>query len=118
MLLLALLLAQFGWVPGNARPATSPLAGEIFTGELRLDLDFNYSFNQPRDDTITGSSEIFRHGELQLTQLGLGGDLHYQHVLARVMTQLGLYSQTTPRNDPSPARGQWNLADAYRYLSE
>ena len=24
----------------------------------------------------------------------------------------------TPRNDASPGRGQWNLADAYRYLSE
>ena len=34
------------------------------------------------------------------------------------MTQFGLYSQTTPRNDASPARGQWNLADAYRYISE
>src|SRR5262245_41201164 len=29
-----------------------------------------------------------------------------------------MYSQTTPRNDASPARGQWNLADAYRYISE
>jgi len=29
------------------------------------------------------------------------------------MTQFGLYSQTTPRNDASPARGQWNLDNAY-----
>ena len=34
------------------------------------------------------------------------------------MTQFGLYSQTTPRNDASPARGQWQLANAYRYVSE
>ena len=34
------------------------------------------------------------------------------------MTQFGMYSQTTPRNDASPTRGQWNLADAYRYISE
>jgi hypothetical protein len=34
------------------------------------------------------------------------------------MTQVGMYSQTQPRNDASPARGQWTLADAYRYLSE
>ena len=34
------------------------------------------------------------------------------------MTQFGMYSQTTPRNDASPARGQWQLADAYRYVSE
>jgi len=34
------------------------------------------------------------------------------------MTQFGLYSTQTPRNDASPARGQWDLADAYRYVSE
>lgn len=34
------------------------------------------------------------------------------------MTQLGMYSQTTPRNDASPGRGQWNLDNAYRYVSE
>ena len=34
------------------------------------------------------------------------------------MTQFGMYSTMTPRNDASPARGQWNLADAYRYISE
>src|SRR5262249_17120252 len=32
--------------------------------------------------------------------------------------QFGMYSQTTPRNDASPARGQWNLDNAYRYISE
>jgi hypothetical protein len=29
-----------------------------------------------------------------------------------------MYSQTTPRNDASPIRGQWQLDNAYRYLSE
>lgn len=24
----------------------------------------------------------------------------------------------TPRNDPSPSRGQWNPADAFRYAPE
>ena len=55
---------------------------------------------------------------MQLTQFGVGGDFHYDNVRARLMTQFGLYSETTPRNDASPARGQWNLADAYRYISE
>src|SRR5258708_14371810 len=49
---------------------------------------------------------------------------HYQasaqqgNVRGRLMTQFGLYSQTTPRNDASPARGQWQLDNAYRYISE
>jgi hypothetical protein len=53
-----------------------------------------------------------------LTQLGVGGDFHYDNVRARLMTQFGMYSQTTPRNDASPSRGQWNLDNAYRYISE
>ena len=53
-----------------------------------------------------------------MTQLGIGGDLHVDRVQGRLMTQLGLLSTTTPRNDASPGRGQWDLADAYRYLSE
>src|SRR5438045_4011458 len=39
-------------------------------------------------------------------------------VRARLIPQFGMYSTTTPRNDASPSRGQWNLADAYRYLTE
>ena len=53
-----------------------------------------------------------------MQQLGVGGDFHYGNVRGRVMTQFGMYSTMTPRNDASPGRGQWNLADAYRYLSE
>ena len=34
------------------------------------------------------------------------------------MTQFGMYSATTPRNDASPGLGQWDLDTAYRYVSE
>jgi hypothetical protein len=34
------------------------------------------------------------------------------------MTQFGMYSQMTPRNDISPSRGQWGLGQAYQYISE
>ena len=110
--------ADFSWVPGNAGAAEKPLAFGPFTGELRVDTVYHYSFNHPQDDTISGSSEVFRHGEFQVTQLGIGGDFLYQNVEARLMTQFGMYSVTTPRNDASPARGQWQLDNAYRYISE
>src|SRR5262249_19738853 len=110
--------ADFTWLNGNARTKESPMDTKFFTPEIRADVDYNYSFNHPKDDTISGSSEVFRHGEVTLTQLGVGGDFHFDNVRARVMTQFGLYSQTTVRNDASPARGQWNLDNAYRYLSE
>jgi hypothetical protein len=110
--------ADFTWLTGNPRTKDLPLDSKAFTGEFRADMNYTYSFNHPADDTISGSSEIFRHGEVQLTQLGIGGDLHYDNVRGRVMTQFGMYSQTTPRNDASPGRGQWNLDGAYRYISE
>ena len=110
--------ADFTWLNGNARTREVPLDTKFFTPEIRADASYIYSFNHPKDDTISGSSEVFRSDEVQLTQLGVGGDFHYDNVRARLMTQFGMYSQTTPRNDASPARGQWNLADAYRYISE
>lgn len=109
---------DFTWLNGNPRTKDTPYATKFFTPEIRVDANYTYDFRHPKDDTIGGSSEIFRANEVQLTQLGVGGDFHYDQVRARVMTQFGLYSQTTPRNDASPARGQWNLDNAYRYLSE
>lgn len=110
--------ADFSWLNGNSRVKDIPFDSKFFTPEIRTDVDYVYDFNHPQDDTIGGSSEIFRSSEFQLTQLGVGGDFHWDNVQARVMTQIGMYSQTTPRNDASPARGQWQLADAYRYVSE
>ncbi len=110
--------ADFTWLNGNPRTKEVPLDTKFFTPEIRADVDYVYDFAHPKDDTIGGSSEIFRSNEVQVTQMGVGGDFHYDNVRARIMTQFGLYSETTPRNDASPARGQWNLADAYRYLSE
>jgi hypothetical protein len=109
---------DFTWLNGNARTKDTPYATSFFTPEIRADVDYNYSFNHPKDDTIGGSSEVFRSNEVHVTQLGVGGDFHYDNVRARLMTQFGLYSQTTPRNDASPSRGQWNLDNAYRYVSE
>ena len=110
--------ADFTWLSGNPRTKESPIDTKVFTGEFRVDTNFTYSFNKPIDDTIGGSTEIFRSGEFQVTQLGIGGDFHYDNVVGRLMTQLGMYAQTTPRNDASPGRGQWDLTTAYRYLSE
>jgi hypothetical protein len=110
--------ADFTWLNGNARTKESPMDTKFFTPEIRADIDYTYDFRHPQDDTISGSSEFFRANEVNLTDLAVGGDFHYDNVRARVLTQYGLYSETTPRNDSSYSRGQWNLADAYRYLSE
>src|SRR3989442_7140907 len=110
--------ADFTWLNGNPRTKTAAMDTKFFTPEFRADVDYIYDFNHPQDDTIGGSSEVFRSGEVQGTQLGVGGDFHYDKVRGRLMTPFGMYLQTTPRNDATPSRGQWNLDNAYRYLSE
>jgi hypothetical protein len=106
------------WLNGNPRNKDTAFDSKFFTPEIRADATYNYDFNKPIDNSIGGSSEIFRSNEIQLEQLGVGGDFHYDNVRARLMTQFGMYSATTPRNDPSPAKGQWDLDTAYRYLAE
>ena len=110
--------ADFTWLNGNSRQKDAVLDSKYITGEFRADVSYIYDFNQPADHTLVGTSESGRTQEIQVQQLGIGGDFHAGHARGRVMTQFGMYSTMTPRNDASPGRGQWNLADAYRYLSE
>jgi len=106
------------WLNGNPRNKDTAFDSKFFTPEIRADITYNYDFNKPIDNSIGGSSEIFRSNEIQLEQLGIGGDFHYDNVRARFMTQFGMYSTTTVRNDPSYAKGQWNINEAHRYLAE
>ena len=110
--------ADWTWLNGNSRVKDVPLDTKFFTPEVQADIDYIVDFNHPADDSIGGSSEVFRAYEVQLTQLGVGGDFHYDNVRGRLMTQFGMYAFTTPRNDASPARGQWSLETPYRYVSE
>jgi len=110
--------ADWTWLNGNARTKEIFWDTKFFTPEIRADTHYVLDFNHPTDHSMGGSSELFRSSEVQLEQLGVGGDFHYDNVRARVMTQVGMYSATTPRNDPSPAHGQWDTPTAYRYISE
>jgi Putative beta-barrel porin-2, OmpL-like. bbp2 len=110
--------ADWTWLNGNPRTKEIFWDSKFFTPEIRADVNYVSDFNHPTDHSIGGSSELFRSSEVQLEQLGVGGDFHYDNVRARFMTQFGMYSATTPRNDPSVGHGQWDLISAYRYLSE
>ena len=110
--------ADWTWLNGNPRTKEIYWDTKFFTPEIRADTNYVANFNHPTDHSIGGSSELFRSYEVQLEQFGVGGDFHYDNVRARLMTQFGMYSTTTPRNDPSPGHGQWDLANAYRYVSE
>ena len=109
---------DWSWLNGNPRNKDVAFDSKFFTPEIRADVTYNYDFNKPVDNSEGGSSEIFRSNEIGLEQLGVGGDFHLDNVRARLMTQFGMYSTGTVRNDPSYTKGQWQLNDAYRYLSE
>jgi hypothetical protein len=106
------------WLNGNPRTKDIYWDSKFFTPEIRSDVTATWQNHHPADHTMGGSSELFREGEIQLEQLGIGGDFHYDNVRARFMTQFGAYSTATIRNDGSYSNGAWDLADANRYLSE
>jgi len=110
--------ADWTWLNGTPRNKDAVWDSKFFTPEVRFDTNFVSSFNHPRDDTLGGSTEIFRSNEVQVEQISFGGDFHWQNVRGRVLTLGGLFGVTTPRNDASSGRGQWDLRGAYRYFSE
>src|SRR5262245_38773534 len=56
---------DMSWAPGNKYPSESPLKWGPFTGEIRVDTVYHWEATNPKDDTISGSSEVFRHNEVQ-----------------------------------------------------
>jgi hypothetical protein len=106
------------WLNSNGHASDSPMATKYFTPEFRADAHYMLDYNHPKDDTMGGATESFRSDEWQLEQISIGGDIHIDNVRGRILTMDGLFATTTPRNDATPARGQWDLADAYRYVSE
>ena len=106
------------WLNSNGHASDSPMSTKYFTPEFRADTNYTLDYNHPKDDSLGGSTETFRSDEFQVEQLSFGGDIHINNVRGRFLTMYGMFATTTPRNDASPSRGQWNLADAYRYVSE
>ncbi len=106
------------WQNGNDRSQNSVFQTKYFTGSIMLDANYTHSFNNPIDNTVVGSTALARNNEVEISFLGLGGEFNYQNAHAKIMTQFGTRSIVVPRNDFSPYRGQYELANVYRYLSE
>jgi len=110
--------ADWTWLNGNPRNKDVVWDSKFFTPEIRMDAHYIMDFNHPKDDTMGGSTEIFRSNEVQVEQISFGGNFHWQNVNARILTMNGMFGVTTPRNDASAGRGQWDLRGAYKYVSE
>ena len=106
------------WLNSNGHASDSPMATKYFTPEFRADANYTLDYNHPKDDSLGGSTETFRSDEWQLEQISIGGDIHINNVRGRILTMDGLFATTTPRNDGTVVRGQWDLANAYKYVSE
>ena len=109
---------DFTWLNGTPRNKDTVLDTKFFTPEVRFDTHFMEDFNQPRDHTMGGATESFRSGEIQVEQISVGGDFHWQNVRGRILTMDGLFATTTPRNDASAGVGEWDVRGAYKYVSE
>ena len=107
------------WQNGSDRRDSSVFKNmKYFTPSILLDVNYTHSFNNPNDNTVVGSTALARNNEVQVSAVHFGGDFEYNGARARFMTQLGTRSTIVPRNDFSVFRGQYELANAYRYLSE
>jgi hypothetical protein len=110
--------ADFTWMLSNPRNQDEVLDGKYFSGEFRVDTNYMYDYNHPIDHTLDGTTEGERTGEFVIQALNIGGDFHAGNMQGRILTQFGAVSTAVPRNDASYSQGQWDLADAYRYLTE
>ncbi len=106
------------WINGNDRRDSSVFHIPYFTPSILIDNNITHSFNSPIDHTVVGSTALARNDEMVISAINLGGDFTFGNARGRIMTQFGARSQVVPRNDLSPYRGQYDLADAYRYLDE
>ena len=106
------------WLNDGGHNVDSPMSTKYFTPEIRFDTNYIIDFNHPEDDSMVGSTEMYRSQEFQLEQASVGGDFRIQNTRGRILYMDGLFSQATVRNDASYNRGQWDLKDAYKYFSE
>ncbi len=111
-------VGDIGWMNGNTRESAPIFDTKFFTPEIRFDVNYIQSTNQPRDHTIVGSTEEFRSGEFQIEQVSFGGNFHWHGVQARFLSMMGNFATATSRNDASAGVGQWDLQGAYKYFSE
>jgi hypothetical protein len=109
---------DFTWMNAVPRNHDEVLDGKYFSGEFRVDTNYMYDYEHPIDHTLDETTEGERTGEFVIQALNVGGDFHAGNMQGRVLTQFGAVSTAVPRNDASYSQGQWDLADAYRYLSE
>ncbi|MFI5149225.1 MAG: outer membrane beta-barrel protein [Bacteroidia bacterium] len=106
------------WQNGSDRRDSAVLSSKYVTGIIMVDANCTFSGNNPNDHTVVGSTALARNNEMEVSAAVIGGEFNYNGARGRILTQFGTRSTIVPRNDFSPYRGQYKLADEYRYISE
>jgi len=106
------------WYNGSDRRDSSVLQSKYVNWSILVDANATHSFNDPIDHTVVGSTALARNDEMEVSVAAIGGDFVFGDAHGRIMTQFGTRSTVVPRNDLSVYRGQYSLADVYRYISE
>ncbi|WP_264521624.1 porin [Flavobacterium sp. N1994] len=110
---------DMSWQNGSDRRTTPPvLTSKYFVGSIMIDANYTHSFNNPIDNTVVGSTALARNNEIQISSANIGGEFNYEGARGKIMMQFGTRSTVVPRNDYSVYRGQYQLDNVYRYLSE
>jgi hypothetical protein len=87
--------ADFSWLNGTSRKTSPPaFDSKYFTGDVTFDFNYSKSFNNPIDNTVVGSTALARNNELQLSFMGIGGDIHINNVRGRVMMEVPIRDNT------------------------
>ena len=68
------------------------MSTKYFTPEIRFDANYILDYNHPEDDSMVGSTEMFRSDEWQLEQASVGGDFRIQNTRGRILYMDGLFS--------------------------
>jgi Putative beta-barrel porin-2, OmpL-like. bbp2 len=110
--------ADFTWMNAVPRNQDEVLDSKYFSPEIRTDVNYIYDYWHPADHTLAGTTEGERTGEFVIQQANVGGDFHAGAMQMRFLTQIGATSTAVPRNDASYSVGQWQMNDAYRYITE
>jgi hypothetical protein len=106
--------ADFSWIPGNAGASEKPLTFRAVHRRIPGGCRLPQQLREPEGQHDLRLERGLPPRRVPVTQLGIGGDFSHKNVMGRLMTQFGVYSVTTPRNDARPGRGQWRLDDAVR----
>src|SRR5471030_2859647 len=76
---------DFTWQNGSYRRDSAILQSKYFNGNIMVDANATYSFWNPNDHTVVGSTALARDNEMEVSSVAIGGDFNYEAARGRVM---------------------------------